>query len=275
MNTGIGDAVNLAWKLAAVLQGRAAAGAARQLRARADRLRPAAGGDHRPRLHGRHQPRAASPGCVRAAGRAAPAAARWSRSTAVRRFMFRTISQTAIHYRASRLSEGRGGAASAAATGCRGSRLTVRTGGRQLRARSPRSTGRCTSTASRAGARGSCAARGLARARLRLEPGGAAGGPRARRRLPRPARRLRRLGRSGGQRGQAGALPRQPGHAAAGPERRPGARPPHRRTGRARSGAAVTLSATRRLSRAHPRPLRRLTSSCRWSSRHPPSGRRR
>ena len=55
MNTGIGDAVNLAWKLAAVLARPRRCRTARQLRAGAHRLRPAAGRDHRPRLHQRHQ----------------------------------------------------------------------------------------------------------------------------------------------------------------------------------------------------------------------------
>ena len=61
MNTGIGDAVNLAWKLADVVQGRARAVAARHLRAGADRVRPAAGRDHRPRLRGRDERRPARP----------------------------------------------------------------------------------------------------------------------------------------------------------------------------------------------------------------------
>ena len=56
MNTGIGDAVNLAWKLADVLRGRRASGPARHLRAGAHGLRAAARRHHRPRLHGRHEP---------------------------------------------------------------------------------------------------------------------------------------------------------------------------------------------------------------------------
>ena len=108
MNTGIGDAVNLAWKLAAVLRGPRRGAAARQLRARADRLRPAAGGDHRPGLHGGHEPRAAR-AVHPCRGRAARAAGAGADRRAFRRFMFRTVSQTAVHYRAGGLNEGRAG----------------------------------------------------------------------------------------------------------------------------------------------------------------------
>lgn len=52
MNTGIGDAFNLAWKLKAPHDGRARR-AARQLRSRAHRLRPQAGRDDRSGLHPR------------------------------------------------------------------------------------------------------------------------------------------------------------------------------------------------------------------------------
>ena len=84
MNTGIGDAVNLAWKLAAVLHGRAGTPLLRHLRARADRLRPAPGGDDRPGFHGGDQPGPARPVCPRR-GRATPAASpvRGRRSSAV------------------------------------------------------------------------------------------------------------------------------------------------------------------------------------------------
>jgi len=51
MNTGIGDAVNLAWKLAAVLQGRAKRVAPRYLRAGTNRLRQALGRDDRSGFH--------------------------------------------------------------------------------------------------------------------------------------------------------------------------------------------------------------------------------
>jgi 2-polyprenyl-6-methoxyphenol hydroxylase-like FAD-dependent oxidoreductase len=107
MNTGIADAVNLAWKLAAVLGGRAAPALldsyeperiafAHRLVATTDRVFTAA----------------TSPGRLARAIRVgvvprllpALAGAVW-----FRRFMFRTISQTAVHYRASPLSEGRAG----------------------------------------------------------------------------------------------------------------------------------------------------------------------
>src|SRR3989442_2076149 len=107
MNTGIGDAVNLAWKLAAALRGRAPAHVldsyeperirfARRLVATTDRVfqyvtrsgRVAA----RVRVH-------VAPHVISAA----------FRLPAVRRFMFRTVSQTAIEYRGSFLSEGHAG----------------------------------------------------------------------------------------------------------------------------------------------------------------------
>ena len=62
MNTGIGDAVNLAWKLAAVLQRTCGRVAPRQLRAGAHRLRPAAGRDDRSGVHRRDERRRRSPG---------------------------------------------------------------------------------------------------------------------------------------------------------------------------------------------------------------------
>jgi 2-polyprenyl-6-methoxyphenol hydroxylase-like FAD-dependent oxidoreductase len=107
MNTGIGDAVNLAWKLAAVLQGRAEAeilesyeperiAFARRLVATTDRAFTG----------------------VTSAG----AVARLIRLrivplllpsffsfAAMRRYMFRVVSQTAVNYRHSSLSEGRAG----------------------------------------------------------------------------------------------------------------------------------------------------------------------
>ena len=61
MNTGIGDAINLAWKLAAVLRRQGARRTARQLRGRADRLRAAPGRHHRPRLHASPPPTGRSP----------------------------------------------------------------------------------------------------------------------------------------------------------------------------------------------------------------------
>ncbi|HXM70271.1 MAG TPA: FAD-dependent monooxygenase, partial [Thermoanaerobaculia bacterium] len=109
MNTGIGDAVNLAWKLAAVLHGRADAALldsyeperiafARRLVATTDSAFTAV----------------TSPGAI----------ARWVRLEivprlipllfrfeAARRLLFRTVSQTAVHYRGSSVSEGRAGRA--------------------------------------------------------------------------------------------------------------------------------------------------------------------
>jgi 2-polyprenyl-6-methoxyphenol hydroxylase-like FAD-dependent oxidoreductase len=107
MNTGMSDAVNLAWKLAAVLQERASASLldsyeperiafARRLVATTDRVVTAV----------------TSPGRlarlirVEVAPRVLPLLAR---SVWFRRFMFRTISQTALHYRSSSLSEGQAG----------------------------------------------------------------------------------------------------------------------------------------------------------------------
>jgi 2-polyprenyl-6-methoxyphenol hydroxylase-like FAD-dependent oxidoreductase len=108
MNTGIGDAVNLAWKLAAVLHGRAHAsildsyeseriGFARRLVATTDRAftgvtssRPIA---RRVRLD--------------IVPRLIPLLFAFR---SVRRLMFRTVSQTAVNYRGSSLSEGRAGA---------------------------------------------------------------------------------------------------------------------------------------------------------------------
>jgi 2-polyprenyl-6-methoxyphenol hydroxylase-like FAD-dependent oxidoreductase len=108
MNTGIGDAVNLAWKLAAVLQGRAGASLldsyeperiafAQRLVATTDRAFTAV----------------TSPGALARLIRLhvvplllAPI----YRLTAARRLMFRTVSQTAVNYRESNLSEGRAGA---------------------------------------------------------------------------------------------------------------------------------------------------------------------
>jgi 2-polyprenyl-6-methoxyphenol hydroxylase-like FAD-dependent oxidoreductase len=107
MNTGIGDAVNLAWKLAAVLQGQADASLldsyeperiafARRLVATTDRAFTG----------------------VTSSG----ATAKFLRLElvplvfpllfrlkAARRFLFRTVSQTAVNYRGSRLSEGKAG----------------------------------------------------------------------------------------------------------------------------------------------------------------------
>jgi len=107
MNTGIGDAVNLAWKLAAVLHGRADASLldsyeperiafARRLVATTDRAFTGV----------------TSPGAVARLIRLhlVPLllAPMYSLKT-VRRLMFLTVSQTAVNYRGSSLSEGRAG----------------------------------------------------------------------------------------------------------------------------------------------------------------------
>jgi 2-polyprenyl-6-methoxyphenol hydroxylase-like FAD-dependent oxidoreductase len=107
MNTGIGDAVNLAWKLAAVLQGRAGStildsyeperiAFARRLVATTDEAFTGV----------------TSRGPVarllrlRVVPLLVPALFAFR---AVRRFMFRTVSQTVVNYRGSSLSEGRAG----------------------------------------------------------------------------------------------------------------------------------------------------------------------
>lgn len=107
MNTGIGDAVNLAWKLAAALQGRASVrildsyeperiAFARRLVATTDRVFQFV--TRKGSLAARVR--------VHVAPRAIAAA---FRLPAVRRFLFRAVSQTAIEYRKSFLSEGRAG----------------------------------------------------------------------------------------------------------------------------------------------------------------------
>jgi len=107
MNTGIGDAVNLAWKMAAVLRGRANAALldsyeperiafARRLVATTDRaftgVTSAGAIARRVRLD-------IVPLLI-------PALFHFA---SVRRFMFRTVSQTGVNYRGSTLSEGRAG----------------------------------------------------------------------------------------------------------------------------------------------------------------------
>lgn len=108
MNTGIGDAVNLAWKLAAVLRRRADARVldsyeperiafARRLVATTDRAFTLT------------TSRGALARLLR--GVIAARVVAWLfRVDVVRRFMFRTVSQTAIRYRESALSEGVAGA---------------------------------------------------------------------------------------------------------------------------------------------------------------------
>ena len=107
MNTGIGDAVNLAWKLAAALRGQAPARIldsyeperilfARRLVATTDRVFQFV----------TRSGRLAALVRVHVAPRAMSTL---FRLPSVRRFMFRTVSQTAIEYRESDLSEGRAG----------------------------------------------------------------------------------------------------------------------------------------------------------------------
>jgi hypothetical protein len=107
MNTGIGDAVNLAWKLAAVVGGRAAPSIldsyeperiafARRLVATTDRgFTGITSGTALARLVRLHLVPAVFPVLVR--------------SRAVRRLLFRTVSQTSIDYRGGALSAGRAG----------------------------------------------------------------------------------------------------------------------------------------------------------------------
>ncbi len=107
MNTGIGDAVNLSWKLAAVLHGCAGAELLRsydpERRWFAERL--VATTDRAFTFVTRDGPLARR---VRVS--LVPALLpRLLQREAVRRFMFRTVSQTAVHYRKSELSEGRAG----------------------------------------------------------------------------------------------------------------------------------------------------------------------
>ena len=109
MNTGIGDAVNLAWKLAAVLKEDARGQPARHLRAGADRLCAAAGRHHRSRVHAGDEAGPSSPGLC------APGSFRCSRPCC---FGFRRcvafcsgpLSQIGVNYRNSPLSAGAAGA---------------------------------------------------------------------------------------------------------------------------------------------------------------------
>ena len=107
MNTGIGDAVNLSWKIADVVHGRAESSLldsyeperiafARRLVATTDQAFKGVTSD------------GAIARRVRLSIVPTVAPALFS-FTAARRFMFRTISQTAIHYRGSSLSAGRAG----------------------------------------------------------------------------------------------------------------------------------------------------------------------
>jgi 2-polyprenyl-6-methoxyphenol hydroxylase-like FAD-dependent oxidoreductase len=107
MNTGIGDAVNLAWKLAAVLRGRAAEALLDTYtpERRAFALKLVASTDRAFVFVTRDGPLARF---VRM--RLVPALLpRLFTLQAVLRFMFRTVSQTAVEYRASELSRGHAG----------------------------------------------------------------------------------------------------------------------------------------------------------------------
>jgi hypothetical protein len=108
MNTGIGDAVNLAWKLAAVLQGRAPQSIldsyeperiafARRLVQTTDRAFSMVTS---PSWSARFLRLEVFPRLL----------AVLIKTRAMRRFMFRMVSQTAVNYRGSPLSEGRAGA---------------------------------------------------------------------------------------------------------------------------------------------------------------------
>ena len=107
MNTGIGDAVNLAWKLAAVLRDRAAVPIL-------DTYEPERLAFARRLVATTHQAfTGVSSSSVTARTlrlHLVPALLpRLLKLEAVRRLAFRTISQTAINYRGSTLSEGRAG----------------------------------------------------------------------------------------------------------------------------------------------------------------------
>jgi 2-polyprenyl-6-methoxyphenol hydroxylase-like FAD-dependent oxidoreductase len=108
MNTGIGDAVNLAWKLAAVLRGRAGApildsyeaervSFARRLVRTTDKAFEVVSSEGELARRARAD----------VVPRFVAAALRWPR---VRRLLFETISQIKVNYRASALNEGRAGA---------------------------------------------------------------------------------------------------------------------------------------------------------------------
>ena len=107
MNTGIGDAINLAWKLAAVLQGRAGEGVLDTYdpERRAFALRLVATTD-------RAFTAATSPSALARTLRTRvfpTLAALGSRLPAIRTLMFRTVSQIAIAYRGQALSSGAAG----------------------------------------------------------------------------------------------------------------------------------------------------------------------
>ena len=204
MNTGIGDAVNLAWKLAAVLQGRADAALldtyeperiafARRLVATTDRAFTAV----------------TSPAplarFVRIGVVPAAAAAAASRLTSCAASCSAPSRRSRSTTAAARSSEGRAGKRRTPATGCPGSRRRHR----QLRAaRLARLAGPRLRRALRRPRRHLRPARARPQ-RLPLVGRDAGGGVASRRHLSRPSRRLCRPRRPGGRRGQARGLPRK------------------------------------------------------------------
>ena len=108
MNTGIGDAINLAWKLAAVLARHARP--TRCSTATSPSGSPSRGGWSPPPT----APSASPPRRGRWPTSCAPGSSRWSPRSAlsqgaVREFMFRTVSQITLNYRGSPLSAGKAG----------------------------------------------------------------------------------------------------------------------------------------------------------------------
>ena len=207
MNTGIGDAVNLAWKLADVLRGRAPQALLDTYEPERMRLRAAAR---------RHAPTArftvaTSPTArarVRAhAGAPARAARRWSASTRVRRFMFRAVSQTAIDYRRQRAERGDGRPGGAAGIGCPGWSWTALRAGPTT---SPSLDGARLAGARvrHAGGRGRRGLRGTRRgpARVRVAGRDGQGGTHAGCALPGAAGWVRRAGGRGGEPGRVRGL---------------------------------------------------------------------
>ena len=198
MNTGIGDAINLAWKLAAVLRGAAdpelldsyapeRIGFARRLVATTDRIFTLVTRDD------------ALVRCMRlhVVPRLVPAAFAFLVS---HRFLFRTVSQLVVNYRGCSLSEGTAGDVRG------GDRLPWIPLGDAGRKRRDNFTATC--HARLAGARlwrgfacprAALRAAWIAAARIRLAAGDATRQIGARRRVPRPPRRLCRAGGPDGE----------------------------------------------------------------------------
>ena len=146
MNTGIGDAVNLAWKLAAAVLGRARA--RRCSTATSPSASHSQGAWSIPRTARSPRSRAprgphASCGCE-FFPRLLPL---MFRTAAARRFLFRTVSQISVNYRGCPLSDGCAGAVHG---GDRLPWVPLAADRATISRRSPRSPGRCTSTAKRA-----------------------------------------------------------------------------------------------------------------------------